>query len=220
MEERDDARAHRKRRGRQPGPSARSREDDGRRRGRERNEEENGEKEGEERPRNLRFHLVARACPSRFEILILARASRGWGPRETRPPAGSEGPVTLPLPFCSLSLSLSLSLSFHRLFLLVFYRSPVKRSYSGGDSSTGPCRIPRRAASNPFRTNAPLYSIPALCLSNPVILASDYAVRISVGYKNPPRQNSTCRSEKQSILRSNGFDWFGIGTWNLKRSNY
>lgn len=34
-------------------------------------------------PRNLRFHLVARACPSRLSSWL----DRGRGPRETRPPA-------------------------------------------------------------------------------------------------------------------------------------
>lgn len=38
--------------------------------------------------RNLRFHLVARACPSRLS----SRLDRGRGPRETRPPASRVGP--------------------------------------------------------------------------------------------------------------------------------
>lgn len=76
------------------------------------------------------------------EILILAGSPwmgpRGWGPRETRPPAGSGSPITFPSP-CILTLRSP----------FVLYRSPARRSYGGGDSSTGPyitgyCRL------NPF----------------------------------------------------------------------
>ncbi|TGZ51394.1 hypothetical protein DBV15_09184 [Temnothorax longispinosus] len=48
-------------------------------------------------PRNLRFHLVARACPSRLSSWL----DRGRGPRETRPPASRVKPPS------SLSVPLS-----------------------------------------------------------------------------------------------------------------
>lgn len=61
------------------------------------------EREGE-RPRNLRFHLVTRACPSRFSSSPCGCSlDGGWGPRETRPPAGSRARHP------SLSLSRSVS---------------------------------------------------------------------------------------------------------------
>lgn len=44
-------------------------------------------------PRNLRFHLVARACPS---VLSSWLVNRGRGLRETRPPAGRAGPPQSP----------------------------------------------------------------------------------------------------------------------------
>lgn len=101
MEERD---AERRKRRRYPG----SRQPACERPGRDEDEEDANEEEKRERgerPRNLRFHLVARACPSRFSS---SPGPRGWGPRETRPPAGS-GPVTVP----SLSLFVTpLSLPF------------------------------------------------------------------------------------------------------------
>lgn len=112
------------------------------------------ERKREERPRNLRFHLVTRACPSRFSSSPCGcNLDGGWGPRETRPPAGSWARH----PSFSLSLSLTQSVSpFHLAFPL--HRS---RSGGGGDSPRGP--FP-----------APLYNILALCFSSLVILANDY----------------------------------------------
>lgn len=117
------------------------------------------EREGE-RPRNLRFHLVTRACPSRFSSSPCGCSlDGGWGPRETRPPAGSRARHP--------SLPLSRSVSPFRSPPSL---PPLRRSRSDG----GPPPVPQPLLQ-------PLYNILALCFSSLVILANDYEVRISVG---------------------------------------
>lgn len=98
-------------------------------------ETEDEEEREEERPRNLRFHLVTRACPSRFSSSPYGCSlDGGWGPRETRPPAGSWARHPSLSLFLSLSFSLRLSLPPPSLLSL----STARETAVAGGQSTGP----------------------------------------------------------------------------------
>lgn len=150
------------------------------------------EKEQGERPRNLRFHLVARACPSRFSS---SPGLHGWGPVDGGPVDGGPvrqghlpaqgAPSPFPHPVPSLFALPSSSTARQREEATVVGTAP--RGLTLQDT----------AALTPSQANAPLYSILALCFSSPVILANDYAVRISVG---PPGI-----SENDPVLRWTDF---------------
>lgn len=159
-------------------------------RGREQGKRKRGrgrEKERGERPRNLRFHLVARACPSRFSS---SPGLHGWSPVDGGPvrqghlPAqGAPSPFPHPVP---------------SLFALPSSSTARQREEATvvGTALRG-LTLQNTAALTPSQANAPLYSILALCFSSPVILANDYAVRISVG---PPGI-----SENDPVLRWTDF---------------
>lgn len=101
--------------------------------------------------RNLRFHLVARACPS---VLSSWLVNRGRGPRETRPPAGRVDPPPPPQP-------------------------PHRRRCARTRSEWGPQKMHPRT--QPLSRRAHFYGILALCFSTSVILTDDYIVGTLAG---------------------------------------
>lgn len=100
-------------------------------------ETEDEEEREEERPRNLRFHLVTRACPSRFSSSPYGCSlDGGWGPWDEatcRLMGPSSFPLSLSLPL-SISFSLRLSLPPPSLPSL----STDRETTVAGGQSTGP----------------------------------------------------------------------------------
>lgn len=155
---------------------------------------------------------MTRACPSRFSSSPYGCSlDGGWGPRETRPPAGSWARHP--------SLSLSFSPSLH-LFLTPSLPStaisplPLHGSRNGGGGGTvhGAPLAP-----TPFQPSAPLYNILALCFSSLVILANDYEVRISVG---PPGISGNVpeigtRDSRRKSIRMDTVDSIGRFEWMI-----
>lgn len=133
---------------------------------------------------------MTRACPSRFSSSPCGCSlDGGWGPRETRPPAGSRARHP--------SLPLSRSVSPFRSPPSL---PPLRRSRSDG----GPPPVPQPLLQ-------PLYNILALCFSSLVILANDYEVRISVGPPgisgNVPGIGTRDSRRKNARMDRDGFDW-------------
>lgn len=154
---------------------------------------------------------MTRACPSRFSSSPYGCSlDGGWGPRETRPPAGSWARHPSLSLFLSLSPSLSHSVSpFHRHLSRPSPRLEKRRWR--GDSPRGPTRP------NPFpaeRAAIQHSRVMLLCL---VILANDYEVRISVG---PPGISGNVpeigtRDSRRKSIRMDTVDSIGRFEWMI-----
>lgn len=179
-------------------------------------ETEDEEEREEERPRNLRFHLVTRACPSRFSSSPYGCSlDGGWGPRETRPPAGSWARHPSLSLFLSLSPSLSHSVSpFHRHLSPPFPRLEKRRWR--GDSPRGPTRP------NPFpaeRAAIQHSRVMLLELGDPrEWLRGTNFCRPAGNLGERPRDWNTWLSPKEYSDGHGGFDWkIRMDDWGEER---
>lgn len=176
-------------------------------------ETEDEEEREEERPRNLRFHLVTRACPSRFSSSpYRCSLDGGWGPRETRPPAGSWARHPSLSLFLSLSFSLRLSLPPPSLPSL----STDRETAVAGGQSTGP-HSPQPLSSRARRYTT--FSRYASLLGDPrEWLRGTNFCRPAGNLGERPRDWNTWLSPKEYSDGHGGFDWkIRMDDWGEER---